>query len=311
MRRLNARERSPLLRSVIRSILPKKVRHELRLRRDLWRTLHRLSALRRPVATQAHGLPGALMINVTSYPPRFRNLHLTLRSLLNQTASADQVILWIAYEDMKGLPRAVRALTRDNRFLIKATSDCRSYKKLIPALAQYPEAYLVIADDDVFYPPDWLELLITAWLRHSEANKQTIACHRAHRFPKAEAVKNFPPYLEWEWDVAQADGEVAGTDLIPTGVGGVLYPPGSLHPDVSDIARFTELAPTGDDLWFYWMARRAASTYVKTKTPFEITPWPGSQDSALVRANASRNGSANDEQIAKLLQHFGYPGPAQ
>jgi hypothetical protein len=299
------------VRKVLKSIVPEGVRHELRLRRDLWRTLRRLSALRRPVTTRSHQLPGALIVNVTSYPPRYKNLHLTIKSLLNQTVSADEVILWIADKDVSQLPRTVKNLTANHKFSIRTAPDYRSYKKLIPALLSYPEAYLAIADDDAFYPPDWLEQLTGAWYKYREERRHIIPCHRAHRFPEAEGRGFVPPYSEWEWDIGHEGEEKTGEDIIPTGVGGVLYPPGSLHPEVTDSEKFMALAPTGDDLWFYWMARRVGSSYVKTSVQFRIVTWPGTQDTALLRGNAGPQGDANDVQIAKLLSQYGYPGRDQ
>ena len=38
------------------------------------------------------------------------------------------------------------------------------------------------------------------------------------------------------------------------GIGGVLYPPNSLYKDVLDEKLFKKLAPTNDDIWFWFMA---------------------------------------------------------
>jgi len=37
--------------------------------------------------------------------------------------------------------------------------------------------------------------------------------------------------------------------IFPAGVGGALYPPGHLHPDVLDEATFRALCPSTDDAW--------------------------------------------------------------
>ena len=38
---------------------------------------------------------------------------------------------------------------------------------------------------------------------------------------------------------------------LQTGVGGVLYPPHALRPDMLDADLFTAIAPTTDDIWFW------------------------------------------------------------
>src|ERR1700733_9463682 len=67
-----------------------------------------------------HSLPGKLIVSVTSFPPRFGTLALALRSLLRQTVTADQTVLWIVHKDMPLLPRNVLALQSDG-LTIRAT----------------------------------------------------------------------------------------------------------------------------------------------------------------------------------------------
>jgi hypothetical protein len=253
-----------------------------------------------------HDLPGELIVNLTSYPPRFPTLHLTIQSLLDQSVRADRTILWVSEDEAHHLPRKVRALQKNASFEIRTTENLRSYKKLVPALAAFPDSFHVIADDDVFYDPSWLAELVETWqAAQRDADAPIIACHRAHRFPRqADAV---PAYQSWEWDVQADDTAQGSASLIPTGVGGVLYPPRSLHPDVMDKDAFRKLAPTADDLWFYWMARRAGSKYVKTARKFVLMEWPGTRENGLAQVNASQHGNANDEQVAKLLAHYGHP----
>ena len=47
-------------------------------------------------------------MSLTSYPPRFGTLHLTLACLLDQSVKPDHLILWIAREDIKELPDDIR-----------------------------------------------------------------------------------------------------------------------------------------------------------------------------------------------------------
>lgn len=76
-----------------------------------------------------HGLPATLILSLTSYPPRFGTLSLTLHSLLRQSVKADRTILWIAHIPL--LPKAVTVLQAAG-LEIRATEDVRSYKKSSP-----------------------------------------------------------------------------------------------------------------------------------------------------------------------------------
>jgi hypothetical protein len=91
---------------------------------------------------------------------------------------------------------------------------------------------------------------------------------------------------------------------LPTGVGGILYPPASLHPDLFDEETFTRLCPDGDDFWFFWMARRAGTKFQKVGGRFRYIDWPGSQVQTLHVNNLA---TGYDRQIAALCSRFGVP----
>ena len=127
-------------------------------------------------APKPHGLPGELIVSLTSYPARYATLHLTLRSLLRQDTAPDRIVLWIAEGDDAALPGKTRELLRQG-IEMRIVSDARSYKKLIFALPAFPAAYVATADDDVFYRPDWLTDLVEG----QRGGDPVITCHRAHR----------------------------------------------------------------------------------------------------------------------------------
>ncbi|WP_158914599.1 glycosyltransferase family 2 protein [Caulobacter sp. S45] len=237
---------------------------------------------------------GQLVVSLTSYPPRFATLDLTLRSLLLQTVQPDHVVLWIANQDMDALPKEVRRLESWN-LEIKATADLRSYKKIIPALAAFPSAYIVTADDDVYYPPNWLSTLVDA----VDPINPHIACHRGH-MPAFELSGAMSPYAKWRWNVSCAEGSQI---LFPTGVGGVMYPPNSLAREVMDEETFLSLCPSADDVWLYFMGRLADARYRTTAEPFRILNWPRSQKESLHSKNVVDN--ANDVQIRAMERRFG------
>lgn len=246
---------------------------------------------------RSHCLSAPLIVSLTSYPPRYPTLSLTLKCLLTQTVLPDMVILWLAREDLDKLPQSIRDLERDTCLEIRICQDFRSYKKIVPTLGDFPEAFIVTADDDVFYPARWLEQLVGNW---SGASNQ-IVCHRARRITK-DSEGNWQPYKLWPL-LRDQRGQSVG--YLPTGVGGVLYPPGSLDPEVLASERFTALCPNADDLWLYWMGRKAGAVYLHLG--FNLTPlsWRGSQEVRLGAANIRNSG--NDVQVAALGKHYGFP----
>ena len=107
-----------------------------------------------------------LIVSLTSFPERMYDLHFCLYSLLTQTLKPDEVILWLAAEEFPNkeadLPQKVLQL-KDNGLTIKWCENIGSYKKLIPTIREYPNDIIVSADDDIFYPAEWLERLYNSY----------------------------------------------------------------------------------------------------------------------------------------------------
>ena len=244
----------------------------------------------RNFSRKPHNLPGELILTLTSYSPRFPNLHKTIRSLLLQTISPDKIILWISEEEEQ-IPAEVMKLKKYG-LEIKQCPDSRSYKKIIPALCDYPNAFLVTADDDLYYEPRWLETITRAFV-----NEKVIVCRRAHR-PTFEGV-GFAPYLSWEHDVV-TDGSLASC-LFPTSGAGVLFPPGSLASEVTQ-QDFLELCPFADDVWLFVMALRAGTRFRQVGGGFAQVPWKNSQTVSLMQHNLTDGG--NDRQLQAVLSRF-------
>jgi hypothetical protein len=244
-----------------------------------------------------HGLPAPLIVSLTSYHKRFDVLAATLKTLLTQTVAADRVVLWIAHADLDRLPPEVRALEARG-LSIQATDDLRSYKKIIPALKAFPDAFIVTADDDVYYPERWLETFSQAHV----PGDPTVLAHRAHRMMFDGA--DLAPYDRWIFEI---DDPKPGWDVFFTGVGGVFYPPGALHPDTADVDLLTRLCPTGDDIWLNWMAKRNGAQVRKIGPKRRFYEWPGSQGVALQNSNRGA-GDGNDQQIRRIVEMFGIPG---
>jgi hypothetical protein len=224
-------------------------------------------------------------------------LHLTLQSLLDQTVRPDAVVLWIAENEVAQLPARVRALEAHG-LLIRECADLRSYKKLIFALAEFPEAYIATADDDVFYEPQWLETMVKA----AETNERVVICHRANRV--VEGTDGLAPYRDWPLDVQDDAARKPSIDLLPTGIGGILYPPDCFSGEVTKRELFEELCPTADDLWFYWMARKAGTRHMKIGGKFEQILWPTALHGSLAQENWA---GGNDRQVRNLQDRFGNP----
>lgn len=238
-----------------------------------------------------------IIASLTSYPARFKSLHLTLKSLIQQDTPAAKILLWIASEDKKLLPKNVLKLEQNGLIEIRFTEDTRSYKKIIPTLESFPETTVITFDDDVFYPQNTISKLFALHQKHPT---QVIA-NRTHIISKDPAGK-IAPYRQWKKNAQSKENPELN---FQTGVGGVLYPANALHSTALNQALFSQLAPHGDDIWLFWMMRLNGRVALKTENHFEFYHWPFSQKFALYKQNVRQDG--NDTQIQAMLEHFGNP----
>ena len=249
-----------------------------------------------------HALDRELVVSLTSYPPRFPTLHLTLRALLSQSVTPDRLVLWIAHGDIAKLPPKVTALV-PRGLEIRGCDDLRSFTKLIPALAAFSDAYIVTADDDIYYPRHWLEALVAKAL----PGTSDIVAHTVRR--PAYVDGRLAPIYAWDMNAVDPATQMASDDLFAVGVAGVLYPPAALHPDVSDSALFLQLCPTCDDSWFAWMARRQGTLVRRSDTPrwSRLIAWRGTNAGSLSADNFATSDDAlkQDTIHRRLSDHFG------
>lgn len=243
----------------------------------------------------SHNLPGELIVNLTSFPPRFSMLHLTLKSLLLQEIQADKVILWLYEQDIEKLPESVSVLQRCGLTIKSCPRDIRSYKKLVPAFDQWPHAFLVTADDDVYYRRDWLTELVNAY----QPQIESVYCHRVHRiiYDSTGNESDYKNWIKYTQDTGPAE------NLMFTGVGGVLYPPGSLHELTSREDLFMHIAPYADDIWFYWMVRAKGYCVTRVGENNKLVSWKSSKASSLWSIN-KQAAQGNDVQFAQVKHYL-------
>jgi hypothetical protein len=177
---------------------------------------------------------------------------------------------------------------------IRCCDDLLSFKKIIPALSNYPEADIVTADDDEYYWPDWLKELIAA----AERFPGSVVAHRLHKMVFNE--KGIRPYRDWPRIIGD---QIEDPHNFAVGCLGVFYPAGCFHPEVLNRDAFAQLCPKADDIWLYWMVRRNGRFEIYSGIRHESVTWADSQKVALW--NQNRND--NDAQINAMIKTYGFP----
>jgi glycosyltransferase involved in cell wall biosynthesis len=100
--------------------------------------------------------------------------------------------------------------------------------------------WVVICDDDIIYPPSWLE----DFQLEKFQNTKTAIAHRCHK-AFLDSNGDFLPYNSW----SKMDAKNRQFGLFPTGVGGIALPIKAINPFFFTTRIFLELAPTSDDVW--------------------------------------------------------------
>jgi hypothetical protein len=238
---------------------------------------------------------GQFIVTLTSYGKRLKTkAPYTIASLMRQDVSPDRIVLWLEYGVT--LPNEIKKLEK-NGLEIKYCKDIKSYKKLIPAILEFPENILITADDDAYYPASWFGLLKNAYCK----NPKKIYCHRAHEII-LDGDKNIIPYNEWRQAVRTIENNKR---IFPTGIGGILYPNGGrgiLHENVVNEEEFTELCPTADDIWFWAMAKLTKTEYEIVENGVRSFAEIGDSSDGLNNINVME--CKNDEQIRKVIKRY-------
>lgn len=182
-----------------------------------------------------------IVVSLTSFPERINTVWLTVVTLLSQTKKPKKVILWLAKSQFKGvkLPNKLRRLVNYG-LEIRWCDDLKPHKKYYYAMQEYPDDCIVIADDDIFYPENHLEILWNNYLKNSDC----IIANKTHRIEYG-VDNEYLSYNNWSNNIVDNPSYL----LVPIGCNGVLYPPHILPECTFNKKYITEAVLYTDDLW--------------------------------------------------------------
>ena len=240
-----------------------------------------------------------VIVSLTSYPPRIPFLETCIKSLIGQTFKPDLILLYLSKEQFPqmelDLPESLLKTCKNHVKIVWCDDDLKSHKKYYYAMQDYPDSIVITVDDDIKYEKDVLEQLYLGFLQHPNA----ISCLRAHRitFNENGTISN---YKDWIWE----DKTLCGREsfqAVPTGCGGVLYPPGSLNENLFNKEDILELCPKTDDLWLKIMSVLNSTPVVLLDCGRKFENIDGSQDSAISYQNVV---SENDISLKQILKKY-------
>ena len=240
----------------------------------------------------------SVTVSLTTYSSRIFDVYLTIESISNQSVKPARVILWLDEDEFEKneLPSSLTRL-QQRGLEIGFCPNYKSYKKLLPTLELYPQDHIITIDDDVMYPPDFIERFISEFNK----NPDVVLCNHAHDILIKGGV--IQPYRNWDHGT---DNLNISKRILPVGVGGVFYPRGTFDGQSMSYSLIEELAPSTDDLWFKCMALQNGfrARKLRTKVDFEsnFIQIPGSQVVSLFQDNLGSH--RNDKQLSSICEYF-------
>ena len=251
------------------------------------------------VPSLVEGISAPLVVSVATYGPRAAYSAPMLQSLLPQTSKPDAVLLWISRKDfplgLAGLPvevlHSVKALGAK---IVWVDEDLGPHNKYFHVMRLLPQATVVTLDDDTLYPADHVQRLLESEKMHPGC----IIAARTH-IMGFSSDGSIADYLDWEQEQRRIVDSPSRV-LVPTGVGGVLYPPGCLDAGAFDPPAIRKLCLHADDMWLKVMSALAGTEVVDIGGGFELLHAEGTQENSLYHENKDAGG--NDRQLSAIIE---------
>lgn len=243
-----------------------------------------------------------LIVSLTSFPEAIPYAVKAVKSILEGSLQPDKIVLYLDSDKFPSLllPKELENLKKECPiFEVRFNPvDMRSYKKLIPALKDFPDDVIVTIDDDIHYYKDLLKKLVKVHKRFPES----IIAHRVRRIEPGKPYKTWRKYKWYDFIFKRYH---FSHFAMQTGVGGVLYPPHSLDESMLDPEVFMKLAPTTDDVWF-WAAAVSKGTYV-IPVPFGKSAAKGigkPEQISLRHINLNPEDDKNRKAFEKIVEYY-------
>lgn len=233
-----------------------------------------------------------IIVSLTTFPARINKIYLVIESLLRQSVLPDKIILWLSEEQycsLDELPHSLLRLQNHGLEIRIVEGDRRSHKKYLYTLIEHPEDILVTVDDDIIYRSTMLEELMAQHRLFPDA----IIAQYTHNM-LYEADGSLKAYNRWVNNAAQGDYLFFGSG------GGTLFPPKSLHKDVTDVETAMRVCPAADDIWLNAMARLAKTPIIHSDRYTVVLPVLNRLAQPLSADNMT---NGNDVQLRKIIDY--------
>jgi len=237
-----------------------------------------------------------LIVSLTTFPKRINRVWIVIESILRQTHKPDKIILWISNEQFQSIDiLPIKLLKQRNRGLeIRLVEgDIRSHKKYYYTLQEFPNDYMLTADDDIFYRSTMIEDMF------NYSNQFPLSVISQYSSEMQWSGDQLEPYIYWK--SIQKFSNPNLNSFFGSG-GGTLFPPHSFDSDVLNSNLFMSLTPTADDIWLNAMCKLKRTKITVTNYYTSGLPVINVTNTTLESINNRLN--KNDEQILAVSEYY-------
>lgn len=187
-----------------------------------------------------------IIVSLTSYGSRLSIVDICIKSIMNQTLKPDEIRLYLGTDVTdEMIPERLTRLRKYGLTIIKECEDIKPHKKYYYAMKSNPDDIIITVDDDVIYERSLIKRLYKGHLDHPDC----VICTRAVKITRNKDG-SLEQYVKWP---VLKEYNTPTFRALPTGLGGVLYPPHSLDQQVFNMELIKTLCLDTDDIWLRMM----------------------------------------------------------
>lgn len=213
-----------------------------------------------------------IKVSLTSYPKRINCVNEVILSLLNQSLHYDlyDIILVLSkteFNELSSLPIDLQnTINFNNIEIIWYDYNILSHKKIIPVLEKYKDCTILICDDDIARPNNWIE---TFYNDHFKFQNDILVSSTKTYLDKNLNIQYYTSCgLPTKAGlIYSCENTLLSTQRPMNGFGGVLYPKNTFSDRrFFDKELFMNISPTSDEMWqwcFNIMENKTFRTIIK------------------------------------------------
>lgn len=240
-----------------------------------------------------------VIISLTSFPKRFDQLVLTIKSIILQKTTPNKIVVYLGSDTkIDDITPKMRELEKYGvEYRIDRNLNLKGHKKYFYALKEFKDYLVITIDDDIIFPNN----MISELLRCYEKNPTAVCARRVHKITQKKG--QILPYDLWDKEYLLK--KKPSNRLIATTGAGTLYSPfviSHLVNDTFDSKRIINLCLEADDIWMKCMELLSSIKVVLADVKVMGTFIDVDEEYTLMKENVGNR--KNDEFLKKVIKNY-------